>query len=377
MTLSDLSDPMAVKAAMQEFDRIGRTAFLKKYGFGKFKEYMIWNSESGGLYDSKAIAGVAHGYQFPDKGPLKPTQFAGGEATVEPKLKKLGFEIVHIGADWTASEVEAVVSDYFEMLGDERAGKPYNKSHHNEALRKTLKAQTRASIELKHQNISAILEEVELPYVEGYKPRHNYQTLLRDTVLQFIKKRGNEIVRRVIDVSDISAVPDVISDWKFVQAAPPKPQAKIGGKTTSAKRHRLPKKLDYAGRDEQNRALGEAGEKWVIEWERKRLEGEGRGDLAQTIDWVSQSQGDGTGYDIRSFNVDGTVRYIEVKTTNGPIRTPFLISRNEVRFSKEESESFFLYRVFDFLKETRLYILQGDVAKTLTLEPQEYRASPK
>jgi Domain of unknown function (DUF3883) len=71
------------------------------------------------------------------------------------------------------------------------------------------------------------------------------------------------------------------------------------------------------------------------------------------------------------------VRYIEVKTTNGPIRTPFLISRNEVRFSKEESESFFLYRVFDFLKETRLYILQGDVAKTLTLEPQEYRASPK
>ena len=63
MTLSDLTSREAVIEALEEFDRLGREAFLQKYGFGEGRSYfVVWN---GNRYDSKAIAGVAHGHQYP------------------------------------------------------------------------------------------------------------------------------------------------------------------------------------------------------------------------------------------------------------------------------------------------------------------------
>ena len=44
-------------------------------------------------YDSKAILGAAHGYEFPEQGPLKPSEFSGGDVTVRPKLESLGFHV--------------------------------------------------------------------------------------------------------------------------------------------------------------------------------------------------------------------------------------------------------------------------------------------
>ena len=41
----------------------------------------------------------------------------------------------------------------------------------------------------------------------------------------------------------------------------------------------------------------------------------GKKDLADSLEQVSITKGDGTGYDVKSFNADGTVRFIEVKTT--------------------------------------------------------------
>jgi hypothetical protein len=91
MSLSDLSDPSAVGAALEEFDRLGREEFLAKYGFGRSRRYMVVNE--GRRYDAKAIAGAAHGYQHPEKGPLKQSDFTSGLHTVVPRLQSLGFEI--------------------------------------------------------------------------------------------------------------------------------------------------------------------------------------------------------------------------------------------------------------------------------------------
>ncbi|HCF55246.1 MAG TPA: DUF3883 domain-containing protein [Bacillus sp. (in: Bacteria)] len=44
-------------------------------------------------------------------------------------------------------------------------------------------------------------------------------------------------------------------------------------------------------------------------------------------------EGDGVGFDISSFDLDDNPKYIEVKTTSGGKRTPFMISANEVAFS--------------------------------------------
>lgn len=67
MSLSELTSPTAVRLAVGECKRIGREKFLNFYGFRPSREYPLLYE--GGEYDSKAIAGVAHGYQFPSSVP--------------------------------------------------------------------------------------------------------------------------------------------------------------------------------------------------------------------------------------------------------------------------------------------------------------------
>jgi hypothetical protein len=82
----------AIVQALDEFDRMGRSAFLAKYGFSDTRRYFV--VREGRLYDSKAVVGAAHAHEFPDMGPLTPADFSGGEATVKRKLEGLGFEIL-------------------------------------------------------------------------------------------------------------------------------------------------------------------------------------------------------------------------------------------------------------------------------------------
>ncbi len=91
MGLSDLSDRSAVLQAISEFDELGRAAFLARYGYEPARSYFVVHD--GKSYDSKALAGVAVGKQFPRSGPLAASDFSGGEATVKAKLEELGFEV--------------------------------------------------------------------------------------------------------------------------------------------------------------------------------------------------------------------------------------------------------------------------------------------
>ncbi|MGH2656736.1 MAG: hypothetical protein ACRDIZ_08595 [Actinomycetota bacterium] len=91
MAWQEIQNPESVLRAVQEFDRLGRDTFLEKYHFGKAYNYFLVIDRR--LYDSKAVLGVAHGYEFPDKGPLRGAQFSGGQATVKRKLEELGFDV--------------------------------------------------------------------------------------------------------------------------------------------------------------------------------------------------------------------------------------------------------------------------------------------
>ena len=104
MALSDVTAE-GVERAIAEFDRLGREAFLSKYGFGQARGYFL--VRGGRRYDSKAVVGVAHGYAGLGLGPLGPHDFSGGEATVVRLLESLGFDVErpprnHYGAgeDW-------------------------------------------------------------------------------------------------------------------------------------------------------------------------------------------------------------------------------------------------------------------------------------
>lgn len=102
MSLEDISKRDSVLAAIEECRRIGRDAFLQKYGFRPAREYHL--VVDGERFDSKAILGAAHGFEFPERGPLRSDQFSGGAATVAPKLKDLGFTVVRDGADAVTSD---------------------------------------------------------------------------------------------------------------------------------------------------------------------------------------------------------------------------------------------------------------------------------
>lgn len=121
MSLSELTDPEAVRQAMAEFDRMGRAAFLQRYGFGKARDYLL--RENGRSYDSKAIVRVAFRYQFPDRGPLKSADFTGGENTVQRKLEDLGFTVERIGEAWSRLEVERTVGGLPRHAGVGSSGK--------------------------------------------------------------------------------------------------------------------------------------------------------------------------------------------------------------------------------------------------------------
>ena len=92
MGLNDITSRQAILDAVDEFERTGRPAFLKRYGFGRARDFFL--VVNGRHYNSKAIVGAAHGYQFPNDGPLTPYDSGGGKETVKPLLESLGFEVL-------------------------------------------------------------------------------------------------------------------------------------------------------------------------------------------------------------------------------------------------------------------------------------------
>ena len=80
-----------VEKALDEFDEIGRTAFLAKYEFGESKSHYI--VREGNQYDAKAIVGAAHGHSGEDWKPLTNHDFKSGEMTTA-RLEKLGFTLL-------------------------------------------------------------------------------------------------------------------------------------------------------------------------------------------------------------------------------------------------------------------------------------------
>ncbi|MFG5862634.1 protein NO VEIN domain-containing protein [Metapseudomonas sp. CR1201] len=371
--LSLLKSPAAVQAAMDEFSQLGRVAFLKRYGFGKSRDYLVRNPRTGELCDSKAIVGVAFGKQFPNQGVLGAEDFSGGEATVVPLLQSMGFELHRIGEGWSEDEVQSTVADYFEMLRLEADGLAYNKSEHNEVLRRQLNGRSKASVELKHQNISSVLAGLGLPFIQGYKPRGNSQLLLRKAVQEYVIQHS-VAVGKIVDALEEVKTPAEKSYSAVLVDSPAKEERKKLV-VPAPVRQRLPRKLDYAARDEANRKLGRSGEHWVIGYEQHRLTEMGHPELFQQLDWVSETRGDGAGYDILSFENEVLHRYIEVKATNGGIATSFIVSHNELEFSRETDDQFYLYRVFQLSSDPKLFILRGDLLDQLYLTPLDFRAS--
>jgi hypothetical protein len=91
--------------------------------------------------------------------------------------------------------------------------------------------------------------------------------------------------------------------------------------------------------------------------------------------WVSESWGDGVGFDVLSFDEqDDSELWIEVKTTSLGKYWPFFVSANELLCSEAASDRYALYRLFSFSKDPRLFVLHGALSARCQLEPIQFRA---
>lgn len=113
----------------------------------------------------------------------------------------------------------------------------------------------------------------------------------------------------------------------------------------------------------------------MVAHERATLMGAGRADLANRVRWVSEEDGDGAGYDIGSFEIDGRSRLIEVKTTNGWDRTPFHISRNELAVAENRRSEWCLMRLWNFARDPKAFELRPPLSAHVALTPTSFEAS--
>lgn len=127
--------------------------------------------------------------------------------------------------------------------------------------------------------------------------------------------------------------------------------------------------------NKENKRIGDLGELFVIDYEKEKLIQANKPKLAKKVAHHAKDKGDGLGYDVLSFDVEGNKMFIEVKATKSNKNTPFFITRNELERSKLEKDKFFIYRVYHFNDENLrgdVLILQGD-ASNLCVEAVNYK----
>ena len=144
------------------------------------------------------------------------------------------------------------------------------------------------------------------------------------------------------------------------------------------------RKIDWEKARDRNNEIGDQGEEFVLEYEIDRLIEAlaiDRTLAIQNVQHLSRLQGDGLGYDISSINDDGSPRYIEVKTTSGDFNQPFYMSKNERHFFEEYEDYAFIYRVYNFNRETRrgdvTIITQNELFTNFNFDTITWQVKPK
>ncbi len=271
---------------------------------------------------------------------------------------------------WTDTENDLIVADYFAMLADDIFGRPYNKAEHRRALLPLLNDRSEGSVEFKHQNISAVLKGLGEDWIPGYKPAFNFQMSLVDAVARWLALNPAWLGR----LPDSRPATGLLEDTPIWIGPPPTLSNQPPPQELEQMLH-IARKFDVAGRDERNRALGRAGEERVLACERASLRSAGRDDLARKVRWVSEEDGDGAGYDIASFTLDGQARLIEVKTTNGWERTPFHITRNELAVADKRRSEWCLFRLWNFSRGPKAFELYPPLDAHVALTATTFQAS--
>ena len=140
--------------------------------------------------------------------------------------------------------------------------------------------------------------------------------------------------------------------------------------------------IDYEQKNRRNKFIGNQGEDVVFLAEKRELRNNGKPDLAKKVEAVCKID-DEAGYDILSFELDGTPKRIEVKSTTGHPPGPnssfrFYLSSNEYEQARR-LPNFHLYIVFDLnSKRPKIWRIKDPASldpKRLVLRTSTYFAT--
>ncbi len=105
-------------------------------------------------------------------------------------------------------------------------------------------------------------------------------------------------------------------------------------------------KVDYSNRSRKFKRIGDRGEQIVLRAEKQFLNKNRRKDLAELVDQISERD-DSVGYDIKSYELDGTEKLIEVKSTLRKIgNSNIFLSANELQVA-ENKENYYFYIIYE------------------------------
>lgn len=141
------------------------------------------------------------------------------------------------------------------------------------------------------------------------------------------------------------------------------------------------KNRDYLQEAADNQQLGGVGELIVLAKERQRVLEELGEEYAAKVIHVSLEEGDGAGYDIRTWKQgpEGvTEHYLEVKTTSGGANTAFFISENERECAAANLDRYEIVRVHSLDQIKGEYLEYRICARELlemSMTPVTYRVS--
>lgn len=276
------------------------------------------------------------------------------------------------GKPWAAEEIEVAVAAYLCMLRMQESGQTINKSEVNRRTKARLPARTMSSLSQKYSNISAVLHLLGVQSLSGYRPLFNFQRALAESVERNVARDFTFESLAIKRVQSSIETP-VVADYSSILVAPPNGVSQSVARSSQS----LPGvgvHKDYLAREALNQSIGLAGEHVALNFEVSRLITSGYPELAARVEHVSKTRGDGLGFDIRSFCIDGTPRLIEVKTTSYGIDTPIFLSANEITCSAQHGHSYWIYRVFNIRSTPRIFMIPGPVSSSFVLEATTFRA---
>lgn len=270
---------------------------------------------------------------------------------------------------------EILIENYFVMLDAELQGELYSKADHRSRIMKEANISNEKLVDKLHQDISAVMAEAGLPFVDAYPPQETPERNIENAVHAFIEDNPELVDAMWLDKAQAQTIPVELDDYKSAWVKTPE-VTKFKPRALDRWHPARVMDMDFRLREFRDMNLAAAGERFVMAFERARLRAAGLKDRIEEIIWQSQTYGESFGYDIRSLNDDGSERYIAVKATNYGPQFPFMILDHELAQAASDPLNFHLYRVFQFSRKPKLFILNGKELITRHKEPAMVRIWP-